>query len=682
MEAIKLRVEQLRKELQRHEYWYYVESNPQISDKEFDLLLSELSNLEKSHPELITPSSPTQRVGGVATGFETVAHRVPMMSIDNSYSFSDISSWIARTEKLLEKALSPAGEPRPSTIFPLIAELKIDGVSGSFSYENGELVAGATRGDGRVGDLITNNVRAIRALPLSIESALDMDIRGEIYTPKSMLAALNQEREQRGLELFKNCRNLTSGTIKSLDPKAVLERGLGVMVYGIAQGLELGFKRHSEVLEFLKGQGFKLNERWAICHSQSELESFINEIEKEKAKLDFDIDGVVIKVDDLEKQLVLGETAKAPRWLVAYKYPQDRAITKLLRVEWQVGRSQITPVAILEPVELGGTTVARASLHNLDQIVGKDIRINDEVVVEKAGYIIPYIVESVKASRNGDEIVIEAPIVCPACQQQVSKTEEPDGATMIYCPNPQCKGVVARRIIHFITQMEIDSFGPQLVERLMETSTLCQVEDIFKLEKDSLAKQERMGEKSAIKIEENIKKAQKQPLYRLISALGINNVGITLSESVAEAAKQSYQGFLELQEEQLLAIRGIQSTVANDILTFLKNENNKGLLEAIASWWQGPDIIASEGLAQAKLEGLSFVLTGEATLGRKELEKIIKAQGGKVKSSVSADTSYLVIGSLVSEDYSSSKKTKALKLEVPIINEHELIMLANGTVKA
>jgi DNA ligase (NAD+) len=682
METIKSKIEALRKELEKHEYWYYVEGNPQISDKEFDLLLKELEALEEAHPELVTPNSPTQRVGGVATGFETITHRVPMMSIDNSYSFNDIKNWIARTEKLLDKEQASHNEPASSSVFPLIAELKIDGVSGSFTYQNGQLSAGATRGDGKVGDLITSNVRAIRALPLTIDSPLDMDIRGEIYTPISVLSELNQERAEKGLELFKNCRNLTSGTIKSLDPKVVKERKLSVMVYGIAQGLELGFTRHSEVLEFLKKQGFRLNEHWVLCENQEELENFINKMDKKRLDLDFDIDGIVIKVDHLEKQRILGETAKAPRWLVAYKYPQDKATTRLLQVEWQVGRSQITPVAILEPVELGGTTVSRASLHNLDQIAGKDIRLNDQVVVEKAGYIIPYIVESVKASRTGQELAIEPPAQCPACEHPVARTQEPDGATLIFCPNPLCKGVVGRRIIHFITQMEIDNFGPQLVDRLMETKALTVVEDILTLDKATLAQQERMGEKSATKIQENLTKAAYQPFYRLISALGINNVGINLSENIAEAANQSYDGFLNLQEEQLLAIRGISNTVANDILSFLQNPHNENLLNALKSWWQGPAPSVKDAPSANSLADISFVLTGEATLGRKELEKIVKAHGGKVKGSVSSETNYLVIGSLVPENYSSSKKTKALKLGIPIIDEHKLLELAGETKEA
>ncbi|MBR4569634.1 MAG: NAD-dependent DNA ligase LigA, partial [Candidatus Riflebacteria bacterium] len=390
MDEISEKIETLRKQIRRHEYLYYVKSDPEISDTEFDMLLKELEALEKQHPELVTPDSPTQRVGGSVTSFDSITHRVPMLSIENSYSLPDILDWIARCEKQLNR--SP---------FPVVAELKIDGVSGSFNYNNGQLVNGATRGDGQKGDLITSNAKTIKSLPLSISSQLDIDVRGEIYTPRKVLDELNEKRLKEGLEPFKNCRNLTSGTIKSLNPAVAAERKLGVMVYGIAQAKELGFKKHSEALDFLKQQGFKLNQEIQICNSVEEVKTFIDRIDVERQNFQFDIEGVVLKIDDLDKQEELGTTAKAPRWVIAYKFPQPRAKSKLLNVEWRVGRSRITPVAWIEPVELCGTTVSRASLHNIDQIREKDIRLGDYLLVEKAAYIIPYVVGSVKEERTG-----------------------------------------------------------------------------------------------------------------------------------------------------------------------------------------------------------------------------------------------------------------------------------------
>lgn len=664
MEDVKSRIEILRNTIRRHERLYYVEAEPEISDGEFDRLLAELHELEKSHPELITPDSPTQRVGESVTSFTAVRHRVPMMSIENSYSAADINDWLVRCEKLLGQ--SP---------FPVVAELKIDGVSGTFHYSQGILLSGATRGNGLEGDLVTANVKTIRSLPLSIKSSFDMDVRGEIYTPGPILEKLNQARSENGEEPFKNCRNLTAGTIKSLDPAVAASRGLQVMVYGIAQAFDLGFKRHSEVLSYLEEHGFKPNKAWKVCNSAAEISDFIADIASRRREFDFDIDGIVIKIDSLAQQQELGSTAKAPRWVIAYKYPQERAVSRLVSVEWQIGRSQLTPVANLEPVELGGTTVARASLHNLDQIREKDIRIGDQVVVEKAGYIIPYIVEALPASRTGNETEIQPPAFCPVCNQAIviSRGSDDETATTVRCENPDCQGVIARRIIHFITQMEIENFGPQLVDRLLETGMIRILEDILALQPDSLAKVERMGEKSALKICASIAAATKKPLFRLISALGINNVGIVVSEKIATRLNHSFEAFLTADMATLIQIEGIKDRVAQSIIEFLANPLNQKLISALKSWWQGPSAaeIASQRSGD-QLNGKSFVVTGEAVVPRRQIEELIKAHGGQVKSSVSPKTDYLLIGSLEGEGYISTKKSKALQHKVPIINEHDL----------
>lgn len=661
MEDISEKIRALRNQIRRHEYLYFVEANPEIADSEFDRLLYKLKELEAAHPELITPDSPTQRVGESVTSFNSVRHRVPMMSIENSYSPSDISEWLVRCEKMLSR--SP---------FPVVAELKIDGVSGTFNYQNGCLVSGATRGNGIEGDLVTGNVRTIRSLPLNISSKLDMDIRGEIYTPRTVLEKLNKTRIDNGDEPFKNCRNLTSGTIKSLDPSVAAQRQLQVMVYGIAQARDLGFKSHSEVLNFLGEQHFKLNQAWAVCNSMADITAFIDQIALKRHEFDFDIDGVVIKIDSLALQEELGSTAKAPRWVIAYKYPQERAISTLLNVEWQIGRSQLTPVATLEPVELGGTTVSRASLHNLDQIREKDIRIGDKVVVEKAGYIIPYIVEALHGQRNGSEQVISPPAICPVCNNPIAIVtgDEAEGATLVRCENPHCRGVISRRIIHFITQLEIENFGPQLVDRLLETGVITKVEDILALNVSQMASIERMGEKSATKIVASIEAAARKPLFRLISALGINNVGVVVSEKIAAWFNQSFQAFLAAQTAELIQIEGIKEKVAQSIADYLASSLNAGFIARLQDWWKGP---SDEELAMmrtgSQFEGKTFVVTGEAIVPRRLLEELIKSHGGLVKSSVSPKTSYLLIGSLEGEDYVSTKKNKALQHKVQIINE-------------
>ena len=665
------RLEELRKIIRHHEHQYFVLAAPEISDRQFDELMAELQSLEKQHPELITPDSPTQRVGEAVTSFNTVKHRVPMMSIENSYSTGDIVDWLNRLEK--------AGG---TSVFPVVAELKIDGVSGCFTYRDGRLQSGTTRGNGVEGDVITDNVRTIRSLPLTIKSHLDMDVRGEIYTPRSMLETLNQQRIASGEEPFKNCRNLTAGTIKSLDPAVAAQRGLQVMVYGIAQATELGFKLHSEVLDFLSDQGFKLNQAWQRCNSCEEITSFIERIATSRDKFDFDIDGIVIKVDNLVLQAELGSTNKAPRWVIAYKYPQERAIARLLRVEWQTGRSQLTPVAHIEPVELGGTTVSRASLHNIDQITEKDIRIGDQVVVEKAGYIIPYIVAPVKEKRDGSEKPIEAPQECPVCQQPVKASKDENSATQIRCDNPLCQGVLARRVIHFITQLEIENFGPQLVDQLIEKEQVQNVEDILKLSRLQLSALERMGEKSADKIVSGIGAAARQPLAKLISALGINNVGVVVSEKIAAWYKQSFAAFLEAKDDELVKIDGIKDKVAGSIIEFLINPDNEPLIESLKSWWQGPDSAQLALMsAGSQLAGKTFVVTGEATMARRQIEDQIKKHGGNVKSSVSPKTDFLLIGSLENDSFVSNKKSRALELKIPIIDEFELARILEKKIE-
>lgn len=661
---VRKKLDGLRNLIRRHEHLYFVEANPEITDGEFDRLMQQLKDLEAAYPDLITPDSPTQRVGESVTSFNSVKHRVPMMSIENSYSAGDINDWLTRCEKLLGR--SP---------FPVVAELKIDGVSGTFHYRDGALQSGATRGNGIEGDLITGNVKTIRSLPLKIDSALDMDVRGEIYTPRQVLEKLNKARIDNGEEPFKNCRNLTAGTIKSLDPSVAAGRGLQTMTYGIAQAFELGFKSHSDVLNQLRLLGFKVNAAWRLCSSAEEISEFIEEIARRRNEFDFDIDGIVIKIDNLAWQLELGSTAKAPRWVIAYKYPQERAVSQLLNVEWQIGRSQLTPVAYLEPVELGGTTVSRASLHNLDQIREKDIRIGDRVVVEKAGYIIPYIVEALPDQRTGSEQTINPPEHCPTCAEKiyVGRGDEDETATIVRCQNPACRGVIARRIIHFITQMEIENFGPQLVDRLLEAGVIKKVEDILTLDAGTLAGIERMGEKSATKIVGNLAAAKAKPLFRLISALGISNVGIVVSEKIAQRFNQSFDSFLTAELQALTEVEGIKERVARCIIDFLGDQQNHSFIDALKNWWHGP---SAEELASQKagdqLSGRSFVVTGEAVIPRRKIEDLIKSYGGQTKSSVSPKTDYLLIGSLEGDDYVSTKKTKALQHKVPIIDEFKL----------
>ncbi|MDN5278200.1 MAG: ligase [Clostridiales bacterium] len=670
---ITAKIAELRDKIRHHEYLYFVKAQPEISDIEFDLLMKELQKLEDQYPELITPDSPTQRVGEAVTSFNTVQHRVPMMSIDNSYSIEDVEEWVMRLEKLAGRS-----------VFPIVAELKIDGVSGSFTYRDGKFASAATRGNGIEGDLITENARTIRTLPLKIKSKADMDVRGEIYTPRSVLLKLNEERVKNGDEPFKNCRNLTAGTIKSLDPSVPASRGLQAMVYGIAQADELGLKSHSEALKFLSDNGFKMNHRIETCNSIAQIKEFIEKIDKERKDFDFDIDGVVLKVDNLILQHELGVTSKAPRWAIAYKYPQETAVAKLLSVTWQVGRSQLTPVANLEPVELGGTTVSRASLHNIDQIRQKDIRVGDFVVVEKAGYIIPYIVKAMAEKRSGSESKIEPPETCPECGGELTIEEagEEVATTQVRCDNINCRGVIARRIQHFITQLEIENFGPQLIEQLLAKGIINRVEEVIQLDAKTLIDLERMGEKSAEKIAGNLAKARKASLAKLISALGIANVGIVIAEKIAEHMNESLKDFLAASREELIKVEGISDKVADNIISFINSDSGIRLIEALAGWWQGPDKAeASQATKGDQLAGKIFVVTGEAEIPRKQIEKLIKSCGGSTKSSVSGKTDYLLIGSKEDESFQSSKKTRAVELNVEIISEFELFKMVGMSIE-
>jgi len=666
------RINELRDLIRKHEWHYYVESNPIISDREFDGLVEELKSIESLYPDIVTPDSPTQRIGGAATSFETFHHRIPMMSLDNSYSLGDLTDWVIRMEKI-------AG----SRVFPIVAELKIDGVSGSLHYKDGKFQSASTRGDGETGDLVTGNIRTIKSLPLAIPSLYDMDIRGEVYVPKSKFFSINQNRIKNGDEPFKNCRNLASGTLKSLDPQVAAERGLQLLVYGIAQAGELGFRKHSEVLTFLREQNFAVSRHYRVCQNLVEIEEFVHETERIKDSLDFDIDGIVLKADDLLTRQELGQTSKAPRWAMAYKFAQQRAVTRLNSVVWQVGRVQITPVAVLEPVELGGTTVSRASLHNLDQIREKDIRIGDMVVVEKAGYIIPYVVETKIQERKGVEIEIQAPASCPSCGEPTIIACESDqiagsASTTVKCRNSECQGVLARRVSYFVSQLGIENLGPQIIERLISAGLIAELTDIFRLRQIDLLQVDRMGEKLAGKILANIEKGKRAPLSKLIAALGIPNVGTVAAENLA-AKFGTFPAFREAGIEILQEIPNVGVKVAQSIADFFSDTENQTWLCELNNVWKAPEGDLYGQAGEQTLQGKIFVITGEASIPRRELETLVKNHGGRISSSVSPKTDFLLIGSLEKPTYSSTKKSRALALNIPIIDEHALIILAKGS---
>ncbi|MBF0543982.1 MAG: NAD-dependent DNA ligase LigA [Candidatus Riflebacteria bacterium] len=668
MPGIKDRIEELRKIIARHEHAYYAESNPLISDGEFDKLMAELRNLEEANPEFKSPNSPTQRVGGAATSFESAPHRIQMLSLDNAYSLNELQEWIDRMKK-------NAGD----SVFPIICELKIDGVSISLNYSNGEFLSALTRGDGETGDLVTTNVRTIRSLPLNISDKRDMDLRGEIYIPRSRLVELNRIKFENGEEPFKNCRNLASGTLKNLDPKISLERGIRIWLYDIAQAFELGFKTHEKVLDFLSESGFSVCEVRRKCHNLNDISDFLRNVQEIRDKLDFDIDGAVLKVDSLSTRNELADSSKAPRWAIAYKFAQQQVKTKIRSIVWQVGRSQLTPVANLEPVELGGTTVSRASLHNLDQIREKDIRSGDSVLVEKAGYIIPYVVCSLPEERIGNEAEIQPPLTCPSCNGPIKIEKNgpgEDASTVITCSNSECQGVLSRKVLYFVENLEIENIGGKLVEKLIASGLVNQKSDIFRIRKEDLLQVERMGEKLADKILANIEKARKVKFSSVIAGLGIPNIGSVAAEEIS----RHFRNISELTGADisgLLQIPGIGEKMASAALDFLKNPANQQFLRDLESFWKGPDKTdETTSTGELPLNGKTFVITGEATLPRRQLEELVKKNGGRVSSSVSSKTDFLVIGSLEPENFSSTKKGKALDLKIPIINELKLVEMA------
>lgn len=667
MSDIKKEIDELRQKIIHHERLYFVEMSPEISDSEFDALTRKLKSLEEAHPEYITADSPTRRVGGIANSFSTVGHRVPMMSLDNTYSIAEIKDWLVRVEKL-------AG----SNFYPIAIEWKIDGVSASVTFKNGKYESAATRGDGNIGDSVSDNVKTIRSLPLKIQSDFDMDLRGEIFLKQTRLVELNEAQIKNGEEPFKNCRNLAAGTLKNLDPQIVSHRNLSIFFYGIAQARELGFQTHKEVIDFLRKNGFTVNPNFWLCHNIEEIEKTLKEMELARQSLDYDTDGAVLKVNDLQLQNELGNTNKAPRWAIAFKFAQEQAITRLENVIWQVGRAQITPVAVLEPVDLGGTTVSRASLHNLDQIREKDIRIGDRVRVEKAGYIIPYVVEALHHMRVGTEKEIVPPTSCPACDYSPltlsSDNPEAQGAVTLFCPNPTCRGVLARRIIYFVSQLDVENIGPSLIERLISAGFLSEVTDVFTLTLENLLMVERMGKKLGEKIIRNLETAKTAPLSKFIAALGIPNVGKVVAEDLANRFR-SFSNFRNADFNELKSLYGIGEKLAECIVSFFADPKN--------SLWLGEleKIMVTEIPEDTGdlLMGKVFVITGEATLPRREIEDLVKKNGGKVTSSVSPKTSFLIIGSKEPETYSSSKKKRAQELKVPIIDEIRLKETLGGS---
>ena len=652
------RVADLRREIEEHNRRYYQEAAPTISDREYDQLYRELSDLEKRFPKLAAPDSPTQSVGGQPLkAFAQITHRVPMLSLDNTYSEEEVTDFYRRMEKLL-----------PNRKIPVVIEPKVDGVAVSLLYEKGELRYAATRGDGTVGDDITQNIRTIRAVPKKLKGDVPdiLEVRGEAYLDKRGFAKLNAERKEAGLPEFANPRNAAAGSLKQLDPAIAAQRPLGVVFYGTGsiEGAELD--KHSELFALLKKLGLPGSERWWLADSVEEILRAIHELDRIRHDFAYQTDGAVVKVDAFSQREILGFTAKSPRWAIAFKYEAERVETRLQDILIQVGRTgTLTPVAALEPVTVGGSRVARATLHNEEEIERKDIRIGDVVVIEKAGEVIPAVVSVRTDLRTGGEKKFRMPKQCPECGSAVVKDE---GQVAVRCVNSQCPAQVRRRIEHFASRgaMDIEGLGEAVINQLVQQKLLGDVGDIYDLKAGALNELERMGEKSVSNLLGAIERSKSRPLWRLLFGLGILHVGVSAARALADHFP-NLDAIGKSSVEELQRIPDVGEVVGQSIHDFFHEPHNLGLIEKLRRAglrFEAEPKTAGTGVPGFK--GTTWVITGTLSQSRDEIAELILARGGKVSGSVSKKTSFVLAG-----EEAGSKLEKAKKLGVRVLDEAE-----------
>ncbi|MBM3186565.1 MAG: NAD-dependent DNA ligase LigA [Bacteroidetes bacterium] len=667
-EQAKIEIERLTDLIHHHNYLYYVDSNPEISDYDFDMLLLKLQELEKEFPQFAYDNSPTKRVGGdITKKFETVEHRFPMLSLSNSYSEEEIVDWVNRVKKIIDEEIE------------YVCELKYDGVAIGIRYENGQLTRAVTRGDGEKGEDVTNNVRTIRSVPLKLKGDFpeDFEIRGEIFMPQKQFQKLNSEREEIGETPFANPRNTASGTLKLQDSKIVAERGLDSYLYGL-YGVNHNLKGHFEAVNEAGNWGFKVpsvkNRFIEKTNSIEGIMDFIHYWDKQRENLEFEIDGIVLKVNSYSQQQKLGFTAKSPRWAIAFKFKANRVETKLLEVTYQVGRTgAITPVANLEPVSLGGTTVKRASLHNADQIEKLDLHQGDFVFVEKGGEIIPKIVGINEQKRTESNLKIEFIVDCPECQTKLIRRE---GEAQHYCPNenfcpPQEKG----RIEHFISRkaLNIDGLGVETIDLLYSKGLIRNCADLYEITFEQIVSLDRMAEKSADNLLKSIEISKEIPFERVLFGLGIRFVGETVAKKLAKQFK-NIDSIISASYDELIQTEEIGEKIAISVQQYFLEESNLEIINRLKNkglWFQ----IREKEKLSAILEGKTIVVSGTfETFSRDELKELIDRNGGKNGSSVSGNTDYLVAG----VNMGPAKLKKATDLGVKIISEDEFIKLISS----
>ena len=664
-ETAKSRVQELRDLLNQYGYEYYVLDQPSVPDAEYDKLMNELIEIEESFPELKTADSPTQRIGGqVLDAFEKVQHQTSMLSLGNAFNEEDLRDFDRRVRQAVEDE------------FSYVCELKIDGLAVSLRYEDGYLVLGATRGDGTTGENITENLKTIRSIPLRIKEPLSMEVRGEAFMPRKSFEALNEAKMERDEVPFANPRNAAAGSLRQLDPKIAAKRNLDIFVYAMTDTGELEIDSHSESLNLLDDLGFKTNKERQTCETIDDVIAYIESWQTKRPELSYDIDGIVVKVDSFDQQAELGTTAKSPRWAIAYKFPAEEVVTKLVNIELTVGRTGvITPTAILEPVQVAGTTVQRASLHNEDLIREKDIRIGDYVVVKKAGDIIPEVVNVIEEKRTGEEQEFTMPTHCPECESELVRLE---GEVALRCINPSCPAQIREGLIHFVSRnaMNIDGLGEKVISQLFREQLIKDVADIYTLTKQQLIGLERMGEKSADNLIAAIEASKENSLERLLFGLGIRHVGAKAAKTLAQHF-ETIDKLTKATYDELVAINEIGAKMADAIVAYFTQEEVQELIHELKEYgvnltYKGPKLVSVENV-DSVFAGKTVVLTGKLEqLSRNEAKAQIEALGGKVTGSVSKKTDLVVAG-----EEAGSKLIKANELEIEVWDEARLLTELN-----
>lgn len=663
----KKRIEELVEQLTRYDRAYFVDDEPLVSDAIYDQLFHELLNLETQYPDLTLSHSPTKRVGSEPIeAFDKVEHEVAMLSLSNAFSEQELRDFDRRVKSLLDSSVE------------YVCELKIDGLAVSLLYEDGHFIRGATRGDGTVGEDITSNLKTIRSIPLTIDAPGRLEVRGEAFMPKEAFERLNEARAQKGESLFANPRNAAAGSLRQLDPKIAASRQLDLFIFGYGTWPEETIQQHSERLAYLKELGLKVNPHWKRCTSIDEVIDYVEEWTEKRNSLPYEIDGIVIKVNEINKQEQLGFTARTPRWATAYKFPAIEAVTTLYDVELSVGRTGVvTPTALLEPVFVDGSTVSRATLHNQDQIKALDIHLGDRVIIKKAGDIIPKVVRVLKEERKEDAVPYTMPDKCPACHSELVHL---DDEVALRCINPNCPAQVKEGLIHFASRdaMNIDGLGEKIIEQLFEAKLIQSIPDLYRLQKEQLLPLERMGEKSVENLLKAIEQSKANSLEKLLFGLGIRHIGAKAADIIA-AHFITMENIQKATFEDLVAIDEIGEKMAQSVVQFFAEPKVNDLIEALATLGLNMTYkdVEKEDVTSALTEAFqnkTVVLTGRLEhYTRKEAKELIEANGGKVTGSVSGNTDLLIAG-----ENAGSKYEQAQKLQVPIWDEKTFISIVEG----